>query len=100
MPYPYMTDVPAGEQGTAIRAIRGKELHDKIASEKNDGGAAEGARTGPGKNAFKFGAKTTSIPFSQVPYQGDNFENKKNNRRVETFDFRERSVSIEPTSIL
>lgn len=93
MPYPYQTDVPEGDQGTAIRAIRGKELHDKVVSEKNDAGAVEGAKSDARKGPFKFGAKTTSIPFSQMPYQGDNFENKKDKRRVIVVNTRGKSVS-------
>lgn len=86
-----MTDVPEGEQGTAVRAIRGKELHDKVVSEKIDAGAVEGAQGAPGRSKpFKFGAKTTSTPFSQAAYQGDNYENKKNDRRVDSRNPREK----------
>lgn len=77
-----MTDVPTGEQGMAYRSIRGKKLHDKIVSEKNTGGAVEGANGIGLRPAFKFGAKTTSHPFSLAAYQGDNIDNKKLDRRV------------------
>lgn len=77
-----MSDVPVGDQGLAIRNIRGKELHDKIASQKGSGGAVD-CPNGIGKrNVFKFGAKHMSHPFSREGYQGDNFENKKEQRRV------------------
>jgi hypothetical protein len=95
-PYAYMTDVPSGEQGTAVRAIRGKQLHDKIVSEKATSGAVEGTNTNPRQQPFKFGAKTTSHPFSLAAYQGDDFENKKNNRRVKLDDSREKLASIGP----
>lgn len=81
-----MSDVPNGEQGAAIRNIRGKQLHDKVVSQKGIGGAVESPNGIGRRHVFKFGAKNTSHPFSLEGYQGDTFENKKEKRRVIEFD--------------
>jgi hypothetical protein len=69
-----MTDVPEAVQGTNARAQRGKELHDKVVSEK-----ALGEKR---KEAFIHGAKNNSTTFGAFPYMLDNYENKNEWRRV------------------
>ena len=77
-PYPYMTDVPEGQQGTAVRAIRGKTLHDKTVNDK----LSATGQLGPiPRGAFVHGAKKDGQVFYRYPYVGDNYENKRDKRR-------------------
>lgn len=82
-----MSDVPAGEQGTAIRAIRGKQLHDAATSQA----MLENASM---KKPFVHGTRKNNEPFNISPYVGDNYENKREKRRVELSDSRETIVKI------
>jgi hypothetical protein len=80
-----MSEVPEPQQGTAIRAIRGKELHDSVVTSKK----ARRGELGPiPRNAFVHGARNESEVFSRLPYVGDNYENKKDQRTNERADHR------------
>ena len=70
-----MTDVPVGDQGTGVRAIRGKQLHDASV-------AAATLESGQKRAPFAHGTRRHKEPFGMYPHVGDNFENKRNARKV------------------
>lgn len=77
-----MSEVPEGEQGTAVRAIRGKQLHDQVVSMKQESQAS--FQQAPGvkhSKPFIFGTRKHVEPFSSTDFKGDDFEAKRKSRR-------------------